>query len=70
MTFIDHNLVAERHTAHILASRCIGKSFHHQVILLRHNHKFHTILPVTKAVEPEVLADKVTSRLIYEVGAS
>ena len=65
MTLVDHNLVTQRHTAHVLSSGSVGKCLHHQVILLRHHHEFHTFLPVAKTVEPEIVTDEITGRLIF-----
>ena len=59
MSSVDHNLVTEWHTTYLLASSGITEGSYNQVILLRHHHEFHTLLPVTKTVELEILTDEV-----------
>ena len=64
MAFVDHDFVLQCEVAHILARGSFSKSFHHQVVLIRHHHKLHTFLPIAQTVEAEVLADEVLSTLL------
>ena len=43
----------------LLACSGIAEGSYNQVILLRHHHEFHALLPVTKTVELEILTDEV-----------
>ena len=60
-----HNLVTQGCTADLLASAGIAEGLYNEVVLLWHHHEFHAIIPVAQAIELEILADVVLSRLVF-----
>ena len=60
MPLIHHNLVFQFSAAYVAVGFCVTKRSHHQVILLRHDHKSHAFRPVAKFYVLEVRTDEVS----------
>ena len=63
MAFVDHDVVAQTGTAHLLACNGIAEGIHQHVILLGNHHKAHAFRPVAHTNIAEVLAHKVAGLL-------
>ena len=69
VSLVNHNLMTQRHTTNLLTVLgFIAESLYDHVILLGQHHELHAFLPVTQAVELEVLGDEITRFLLFLLG--